>query len=691
MQCKYILFTHLPGTLSKPPGKLMERDSVSTMKLLHKLTGILAMPNNPGMLVVFNESGWLPLLSTVGADFDPMKLGEEFAQIDAQENFLRDLLWQLPKASEFVGTYNLERVEGRTPAVLPDSGESLVVVGLINDGLHIRIFDAGGEMVVDKTEVVLSSGLALTELKTTVRALKTKACTNEETEQIVKGARFVAGYTIPRVRLVTAKDLYPIVNNLRGDKLGHEATRLRRFLVSEDEGVRYDTAKVVEALIRIRHVGSGIPVIRIDWDALLNQETLEKDLQASLLSIRQRCEQFANEPLIQSSMLSCGYSGPDSDLTINQWKLSDYNTAFATRVFPALIPTDEAISWLNRDVTEDRDGNKIDGELAEADIESLGRPDIGFFDAQVVKKYYGLDSGTTRSWEGIARVGAHPNESVISGALLALSDGAILDLPPFSNFRRNVMWIDDHLKYLLHQALGHFRRMELDIEGEPFKPRVEGGQVFKDRVLAGQGNLRPYTLGNYIPTVFWGTILDAWIQDSTAIKPPVVEKLTTESGPFAESLAHALRRSSFPQEEQEALREELLAAAWQRADEVHQEWRALRSGSGEDAIKSFAALWATGDRKGITRALGKLADRYKRKKDWIGWGMVKKGSKSISGLDDLSPEVEKGIRILVDDVITYIEWALEWPSFVRSVRAVRFGTLSLDASWEPGNLLPTDP
>ncbi len=43
---------------------------------------------------------------------------------------------------------------------------------------------------------------------------------------------------------------------------------------------------------------------------------------------------------------------------------------------------------------------------------------------------------------GIQFVGASPLGACISGAAFATSPGLTLDLPPFSHFRLNVMWID---------------------------------------------------------------------------------------------------------------------------------------------------------------------------------------------------------------------------------------------------------
>src|SRR5439155_112171 len=49
---------------------------------------------------------------------------------------------------------------------------------------------------------------------------------------------------------------------------------------------------------------------------------------------------------------------------------------------------------------------------------------------------------------------ARQSPQVISGAGLVASHHAIWRLPPFMNAKAMVVWIDDHLKRLLHEAIG---------------------------------------------------------------------------------------------------------------------------------------------------------------------------------------------------------------------------------------------
>jgi phage tail-like protein len=63
------------------------------------------------------------------------------------------------------GGYDLRLMSVATTDELVGEGQSLVIVALVSTALHIRIFDASGEKVVDKAESELTSGDALTKLK----------------------------------------------------------------------------------------------------------------------------------------------------------------------------------------------------------------------------------------------------------------------------------------------------------------------------------------------------------------------------------------------------------------------------------------------------------------------------------------------------------------------------------------------
>ncbi len=474
-----------------------------------------------------------------------------------------------------------------------------------------------------------------------------------------------------RLRLVSAKDLYPILNNIRGNKSGVDAIQLKRFLAGDEHGIRYDAANVVEAIIRVRHLGAGIPILRMDWDLLLNNTTPERKFFEIIRGIRHECHTVSLDARIQSYMFSGSYVLPAKPMPT--WDINDFNTAFDSRVFPALVPNRHVCKALDELAQYEGTAEQgRDGELTEQTLTDLSR--IGLFDSKLMLEYYGLAEheaiGEEATQTGLMRMGAHPMQSVISGAALVLSDSAILDLPPFSNFRYNVIWIDGYIKYELHNALGHFPSEPIEIDDSRKFSSRHPASVFKNRLLAGQSNLRPYTLGNYIPTLFWGIIIDAWVRGE--------EPSSVSQSPFVTSLEKALKRGSLEPEEKENLMNDLRLSAIQRINRVIELWSKLQR---DENKKSFAALWVGGNRAEIENVMSALAVHSQYDDEWLGWGLFDQPTAKIRELRQLRNPIHRVVKLLISDMCTYIDWVLEWPKFVQSVRAIPAGHLKSDVRY----------
>ncbi len=97
----------------------------------------------------------------------------------------------------------------KTTDELEGEGRSLVIVALVGDvdgkDLHIRIFDANGDKVVDKAEKQLESGETITALKQQLTALKSQedeqeiidgsSLSLEDKQEIIRKATSSAGHT----------------------------------------------------------------------------------------------------------------------------------------------------------------------------------------------------------------------------------------------------------------------------------------------------------------------------------------------------------------------------------------------------------------------------------------------------------------------------------------------------------------
>ncbi len=81
------------------------------------------------------------------------------------------------------------------PAELVKEGRDLVVLALVGTQLHVRIFDSGGNMVVDKTEDELVRGETLIELKKRLASTSDYSLLLKESRQkIIRETASIAGH-----------------------------------------------------------------------------------------------------------------------------------------------------------------------------------------------------------------------------------------------------------------------------------------------------------------------------------------------------------------------------------------------------------------------------------------------------------------------------------------------------------------
>ncbi len=226
------------------------------------------------------------------------------------------------------------------------------------------------------------------------------------------------------------------------------------------------------------------------------------------------------------------------------------------------------------------------------------------FSEPLARKFYGFLPNELRcdGANGLTKIGAHPLVSVISGAFLCLSDGAILDLPPFSNFSLNVSWIDDHLKYCLHRELRHLTSLDLTL-AEPCLSDAKIDDLMVAKARATIDHLPQYVLASYLPTLLWGAIVDAWINPDPLLKfrPDDLSeednlrwRQISRSGRSSAILpAHlqiALETGRFPNADRLRLKKLLIKEALARITEVRNLWSQLIDSGNE----SFASIWAKG-------------------------------------------------------------------------------------------------
>ena len=250
-----------------------------------------------------------------------------------------------------------------------------------------------------------------------------------------------------RIRFVTAADLLEdqegnlgLMKHLsRHADFGKNAFT---YLMGDSKGFRYDAPKIPEAIVRLRLSGAGVPVFRLDWDVLFPAYQKESDVPRDLgifkaiMTELKVDEMRRSDSAVESYMFSGTYDNNRLGDKDSLRQLETWQDALATRVLPCLKVSEKfPVDPLNDESLWDQYAKDN-------------------FDPDLAKRFFGFEEVNGRLRvagrpKGIAKLGAHPTSAIISGALMSMSPTSILDLPPFSNFGLNVVWIDDHLRYAL--------------------------------------------------------------------------------------------------------------------------------------------------------------------------------------------------------------------------------------------------
>ena len=505
---------------------------------------------------------------------------------------------------------------------------------------------------------------------------------------------------VPRLRFFTANDLHKVFGRITNSDI---ADRLKVWMVGDTKGLRYDSPKIIEAIVRLRLLGSGVPVFRVDHDVLFRgEENWDKknlEFSSTIGSCLTAYQLRRDSPNLATFIFSASY---DHKVLLDQEASGDFHAwgrAYATRVFPAL-PIDEGLitatlESIHQGSEEARSlyqGPELDTKTREIEADAWDIYASKAFSQRLARQFFGFDENaiTTSDLAGVGRIGAHPMASVISGAMLYLSDGAILDLPPFSNFSLNVSWIDDHLKYCLHRELRHLRRplFRNDVRAAKKSDLLTYSKI-DDVVVqkAGRkiaGDLRKYIFDVYLPTLLRGTVVDAWITPDPLLKYRLAELTQNENrealsgmlsgrapmGLLPSALQHALATCKFRHQDKSDLKRALKAAALQRISQVRTQWAALV----DNSVETFAAVWARGAAQTLCPD---LALEY----SGIVIDPTLPASANLTS-PHLTDRIKDDLNQLVDDACNYIEWTRDWPTIVQVVRSIEQGTLRTDINYD---------
>lgn len=506
-----------------------------------------------------------------------------------------------------------------------------------------------------------------------------------------------------RVRILTPYDFKESLLSVRH--------RLGPKVFSEYLGhTTYDAPKFAGALINLRAFGNDMPVFRFDIDILFNKYTKDdmSSIKNALTQATKDVHACNEDPWVQSFLVSQQYGGMKSE---DSAKFDAWNEAYSTRVNPGLLATEAMTNpsqW-----KEDGGWGKYTPspeELQQATNEDVLMAFYGLRKVEGEEYLQPTVPSNAESAEeraaldilvlGNTYIGANPSRAVISGAALAMGPGTAVDMPPFLHTDLNIMWIDDHI----------FDRLEQEVAGTKRHPRAKG--VGTARVIKARGipkNPAKFTLEIYMPTLMYGIIVDAWVNnhthgfllkfdpqdlpDSPELEKVYAEQMVPEAqGPWSRAIQEVRHTGNMiTDEEIKEFSKDLWIAAMERAKDTYWQWSKLPQVEIDGKNTStFATLWGTG-RICEVKNLANYCDNEDFQKLGSGlvtpeWDKKAKDAKSRTELpaltrDDINPALAKKIDMLVDGAIVHMRWILTWPDVVQAIRNERMNLVASDAMY----------
>jgi hypothetical protein len=467
-----------------------------------------------------------------------------------------------------------------------------------------------------------------------------------------------------RERIITAGNLLDLLNLL--DMAARDKDKsFYQLFAGGAQTLRYDAPKIIEAAVRIANVGCGIPLFRFDDDVIFygrrapgiqtreEREAAAETTAKSILLLCERYQETLNNAQIRYFVCSGGYGGlPHSELGTCTENDSCLLNGYATRV----LQLTQFPERRNREI-EDKTPGTIRAEVVKAFLEE------------------------------IVELGANPFRQVVSGAGLCLSDGAILDLPPFSNMFLDVMWIDDHLKYALHDELGHFGRWTRT--QHHYEARVSDARFTQLRHASRDGGpLFTYRdvkwhVGTYMLRLILGCVADSWLRGEPGLKKGTQSLDPTQYAGLVAAVPH-LYAATFM---------DVIPGGWPDlhgqplTDNLKDNFKQKLWQLGCKRLAKAVELWNHDKYAGTFLGLftsGSEHPRFQEFKDFLPAGISDGLAKAVQGLPescehikrlsrDISPDdpkisLEQALITLVDDFVEYPSLVEFWPFFVQSVR-----------------------
>ncbi|MEK6320547.1 MAG: hypothetical protein AABN33_02565, partial [Acidobacteriota bacterium] len=460
---------------------------------------------------------------------------------------------------------------------------------------------------------------------------------------------------MPVFRYIVIDDLLELLTHL----IQAGEPNLISFLYGKGQQFTYDSPKFVEAVIRlargrIPHLAID-PIIRFDEDVEPNAMSIELLLQ----------KYHEMEHKHTFYFFSGSYGDPNGgDDPINDHAVRTH-WFFPVGTKSLKLDLKDGILELIRN-----EELNLDEQVVQRISDSVGLPrekpqqaklklikainqayyflaDLSYLGATEVNNSASFYSKTLRELSGRTGAISRPERQVISGAGLIMSNLAVDLLPPFMNFTNQTVWVDDHVKRRLHEALQDISKTQTE--------RVSEARSKQDRHKDGvKDSDIEFARKIYFERLLRGCLLHRIVVD--------LEGTPTEYSKLIEDIvAYRMKRNDpkLSKRRLGSLKKRLLKQVERHYTLVLRCW----SSNEFEGTESFT--WAK-----QLLATGSLNLEEKEKVESYGWVKQRIDDQRINiRKKQLKKEVVRQwlCESIVQDAMDYIDLVRNWPIFTRAI------------------------
>lgn len=403
--------------------------------------------------------------------------------------------------------------------------------------------------------------------------------------ELVEAIRRNCGQSsVSKFSLVGISQLQPLLLQLSELSNNLTGTSFKKLVLGGGAELFYDSPKVVEAIIRIARRDKNEAILRFDQDVVIDSESI-----AALI------DEYNSQRALGKKYFF--FSG--------SYRRHDRNHE------PELF-------WLNDFAVRTQFLSEPVGENFRLNVE-------------VAEKFI----------SGLPSIGPDVYNQPISGAGLCISPMAVVQLPPFANVGRNIVWIDDAIKRALHVGIFDIAPNSVrEVPHAKFLQDRHGGPAIT------QENIN-WGYDNYLPRLIHGCLMHSAMVDLGGVTP---------EGTYARYFMDYMRAKSPPSDVQ---RGEWVESILSRLSDMHTAWSAneFKKSPASNRLTTLAKEVLDINKAGCMSVIGEIVKNPTKNTD------------SLCKKQGLTPGRNAASYVcdVVVDLERYVDLMNIWPYIIRTV------------------------